>query len=252
MKPELLYGFHAVREALRAGRRDCRVLWLLKSQGRGRPPRRLTDLARARRVEVRTTPGGVFRGLQEAGVRHQGVALEVAPWRSATLEDVLTGAADKGEPPLLLILDHVQDPQNVGAMLRICDACGAHGAICARRRAAPLSPAVSHASAGAMEHLPVVQVANVRQAMDRLRDEGVWLGGLEGSAGDAVPIGQFDLDRSLGLVVGSEGAGLSRLVRDGCDFLLRLAMHGQVESFNAASAVAIAMYLARQSRSGAY
>lgn len=252
MKPELLYGFHAVREALRAGRRDCRVLWLLKSQDRGRPPHRLTDLARARGVKVRTTPGGVFRGLQEAGVRHQGMALEVAPWRSSTLEEVLTGAADKGEPPLLLILDHVQDPQNVGAMLRICDACGAHGAICARRRAAPLSPAVSHASAGAMEHLPVVQVANVRQAMDRLRDEGVWLGGLEGSAGDAVPIRQFDLDRSLALVVGSEGAGLSRLVRDGCDFLLRLAMHGQVESFNAASAVAIAMYLARQSRSGAH
>ena len=250
MRPELLYGFHAVREALRAGRRDCRVLWLLQSKGRNRPPHRLTDLARARGTKVRTTSAGVFRELQEAGVRHQGVALEAGPWRSATLEDVLAGAADKGEPPLLLVLDHVQDPRNVGAMLRICDACGVHGAICARRRAAPLSPAVSHASAGAMEHLPVVQVANVRQAMDRLRDEGVWLGGLEGDGAGAVPIGEFDLDRSLALVVGSEGSGLSRLVREGCDFLLRLAMHGQVESFNAASAAAIALYLARQSRAG--
>ena len=252
MNPELLYGFHAVREALRAGRRDCRVLWLLQPKGRGRPPHRLTDLARAQGVEVRTTPGGVFRGLQEAGVRHQGMALEAGPWRSSTLEEVLIGAADKGEPPLLLILDHVQDPRNVGAMLRICDACGAHGAICARRRAAPLSPAVSHASAGAMEHLPVVQVSNVRQAMDRLKDEGVWLGGLEGSTDDAVPIGKFDLDRPLALVVGGEGAGLSRVVRDSCDFLLQLAMYGQVASFNAASAVAIALYLARQSRSSAH
>lgn len=248
MRPDLLYGFHAVREALRADRRACRVLWLQQSRGGHRPPHRLTDLARARGTEIRTTAGGVFRGLQEAGVRHQGVALEAGPWQSATLEDVLAEAADKGEPPLLLVLDHVQDPRNVGAMLRICDACGVHGAICARRRAAPLSPAVSHASAGAMEHLPVVQVTNVRQAMDRLGDEGVWLGGLEGSADGAVPIGDFDLDRPLALVVGSEGAGLSRLVRDGCDFLLRLDMHGRVESFNAASAAAIALYLARQAR----
>ena len=250
MKSDLLYGYHSVREALLANRRECHILWILDSKAGARSPNQLMDLARSRGAKIRETSAGVFSRLQETGVRHQGIAMETSHWRSSTLDQIWNKTDSTAESPLLVVLDHIQDPQNLGAILRNCDACGVHGAICAKRRAAPLSPAVSHASAGAMEHLPVAQVANLRQTMERLREQGVWLGGLDSTSTAAAPIGDFDLDRPLALVVGREGAGLTRLVRDGCDFLLKIEMWGRVESMNAASAVGIALYLARRARSG--
>ncbi len=246
---ELLFGPHAVREALLAQRRRFGLLWIRKaSQRRTTPHAALCTLARKQGVVVRQTDQGVFRTLDKAGSRHQGIALEAGPLPLASLDEIWGRSRQQQELPLLLILDHIQDPHNMGAIIRSAEVCGVHGVLTPRRRACPLSPAVSQASAGALEHMLLAQVANLPRAMADLQARGVWIGGLEAGDLPAQDIAGMDLDRALALVVGHEGSGLSRLVRERCDFLLRLAMQGQIASFNASNAVAIALYLARQAR----
>jgi 23S rRNA (guanosine2251-2'-O)-methyltransferase len=180
-------------------------------------------------------------------VNHQGLAAEVSGYPYSDLPVLLDVASMRNEPPLLLLLDHLQDPQNLGSLLRSAEATGLHGVLIPRRRAAGVTPAVVRASAGAAEHVHIVQVTNVVRAMEWLKAYGVWLAGL-----DAVPDAQLytdaDLSGPLGLVVGSEGAGLSRLVREICDFLVRIPMQGQVGSLNAAVAGAVVLYEVRRQR----
>lgn len=249
---ELLFGFHAVHEALRAGRRHFGTLWTRPaSQGRT-PHAALVALARQQRIQVRQAEldQGAFRVLDRQGAHHQGVALEASPFPFSSLEQVLALGRERRDLPLLLLLDHIQDPHNLGAMMRAAENCGVHGIVTPRRRSCPMSPAVGHASAGALEHMHVVQVTNLNRTMEELKARGIWIGGLDTAASAAQDIATMDLDRALALVVGHEGQGLSGLARRKCDFLLRLAMHGRIASFNAASSVAIALYLARQARSG--
>ncbi len=248
---ETLIGVHAVQEALVAGRRRCHILWIKYMEALKPPHRHLLALARRRHVDVRRGDDiRIFRNLERSGAHHQGCALEASPLPLADWDEVWTCADVRGEPPLLLVADHIQDPQNLGALMRTAENCGVHGVIMPKDRACPLSPAVSQASAGGLEHMRIVRVVNLARTLKQLQARHVWVGGLESGDSTAQDIDAVDLDRPLALVVGNEGAGLSANVRKSCDFLLRLRMWGRIDSFNVANAASISLYLARQARQG--
>lgn len=215
------------------------------------------DLAEAQDILAEAKRRGVAMGDSDKktlnvathGENHQGVLLEVGPYPYADLADIFAYATTKGEAPLILLLDLVQDPRNVGAILRTAEAMGVHGVIIQERRGCEITPTVVTTSAGAAEHLRVAQVPNLAEAMRRLQKKDVWLVGL-GLDADAKPLEQVDLNMPLGLVIGNEGAGLRRLIKERCDFLVSLPMVGQVESLNAAVAGSLALYAARRARLG--
>jgi 23S rRNA (guanosine2251-2'-O)-methyltransferase len=240
---EWLYGRNAVYECLRAKRRHVFKLRLAEgAQEKGRLAE-ILGLANARRLPVERVGRSQ---LDSFGSGHQGVALEASAYPYRALADVLELAASRGEAPFVLILDTLQDPQNLGTLLRTAEICGVHGILLPLRHTATITPAVVNASSGASEHLLVVQ-ANLAQAISELKEQGVWVAGLEGGP-QAKPVHTFRLDGPLALVVGSEGEGMRELIRKSCDVLLSLPMKGQVESLNAAVAGSIALYLAMQSR----
>ncbi len=181
------------------------------------------------------------------GGNHQGVAAEVGEYPYVELADLVAGPVDARESPLLLLIDHVQDPQNLGSMLRTADAAGVTGVVIPRERAAEVTAAVVRASSGAAEHVRVARVGNLHQAMCRLKDEGIRMCGLEGTP-EAKVYTTSDLTGPVGLVVGSEGQGLGKLIADTCDELLRIPMRGRVGSLNAGVAAAVALYEARRQR----
>lgn len=249
---ELLYGRHAVIEALRAGRRRFYRLWIETKQATDAPPRSgpLGDIvaqAEAAGIPVRTVRGGMFDKMRDERTNAQGVALEAGDYPYVDVESCLARARQAGEPPLLLILDHLQDPQNLGTLIRTAEAMGVHGILIPERRAARVTPAVSNASAGAVEHLAVAQVVNINRIIDDLKKRNVWVAGLDG-ASETPELARARLDGALAVVVGSEGEGLSRLTREKCDFLVRLPMLGSIESLNASVAGSIVLYAARQAR----
>lgn len=234
-----------MRAALQGQRRRLLRLWLQDDL----PPqeaRPLETLARARRLEVQRASRHELARLT-GDRQHQGAALEAAPFAYATLEEILALAGRRGEAPFLLLLDLVQGPQNIGLLLRTAEACGVHGVVIQERRAPDITPQMVMASAGATEHLLIAQVGNLVQAMQRLRQAEVWLVGLD-MAAEATPLGALDLNLPLAIVVGNEGSGLRRLVRQTCDMWLRLPMRGQVESLNAAVSASIVLYAAWQAR----
>ena len=242
---EILYGRNAVLESLRAGRRKSYKLMLAEGVRQTDTIGQIVFLAEQAGVSVKRTQR---RNLDRLGsVNHQGVALETSEYLYSALDDLLAVAESRGEAPLLLLLDLLKDPQNVGSLLRTAEAVGVHGVVIQRRRAVGITPAVIHASAGAVEYLQVAQVTNLVEAIGRLKAYDVWVAGLEAVRG-AQRYDQADLSGSLALVVGSEGEGLRRLVRERCDFLLRLPMRGQVTSLNAAVAGSIVLYEAQRRR----
>jgi 23S rRNA (guanosine2251-2'-O)-methyltransferase len=249
---ELLDGRHSVLEALRAGRRQVYRLWIEgdANQPAGGIVGEILATAKRSNLPVRYLQGGMFDKFRNEQTNAQGVALETGDYPYVEWENCLALAKQRQEQPLLLILDHLQDPQNLGTLIRTAEAMGVHGILMPDRRAARITPAVSNASAGAVEHLRVAQVTNINRAIDDLKQNNIWVAGLDGDP-SVPPANQVRLDGALALVVGSEGEGLSRLTRERCDFLLRLPMHGQVESLNAAVAGSIVLYLAAQARSAA-
>jgi 23S rRNA (guanosine2251-2'-O)-methyltransferase len=178
---------------------------------------------------------------------HQGVMLETGEYPYVELDECLALAAERGESPLLLLLDHLQDPQNIGTLLRTAEVVGIHGVALPGRRAAEITPAVVNASSGATEHLKIVLVGNLAQTIATLQKQGVWVVGLEDDE-QAQDLDSADLNLPLALVVGAEGPGLARLVRERCDFLVRLPMAGQIASLNASVAGSIALYNAWRQR----
>ncbi|MER3545805.1 MAG: 23S rRNA (guanosine(2251)-2'-O)-methyltransferase RlmB [Chloroflexota bacterium] len=242
---DVLYGRNAVYESLRAGRRAFHRLLLAEGLHPDERLRHIQRLAAAYHVPIHVVTRAELGRI--AGGHHQGVALEAGPYPYVTLEDILQHAAALGQPPLVLILDLLQDPQNLGTLIRTAEAVGVHGVVIQERRAAAVTPAVVRASAGAVEHMRVAQVTNLVRAMEHLKAQGLWLVGLEATP-EARPYDQVDLSGPLGLVVGSEGAGPRRLVRKTCDLLVRLPMRGKVTSLNAAVAGSIVLYLARPPR----
>jgi 23S rRNA (guanosine2251-2'-O)-methyltransferase len=240
----LIEGRRPVLEALRAGRPMDRILL---ASGAGRSALGdLLDLAQRRGVEVQTVPRSLIEAEARSGA-HQGVLAIVAPIQPIGLLELLAVPLTGREPPFFLALDGVEDPHNLGALARSAEAAGCHGLIVPRHRSAPLSAVAVKASAGALEHLPVAEVPNLARAIEQLRDSGVWCVGLDGAADASL----FDLelaDEPVCIVVGGEGAGLHRLVRDTCDALVHIPMSGRIESLNASVAGALALFEVRRRR----
>lgn len=244
---EILYGRQPLRECLRAGRRTCRKLWIQSGSGRTGLLSELTQLARTRRIPVEEAERRDLDRMTRNG-HHQGVVLEADPYPFMELEDLITVTAAEREPALFLLLDHLQDPQNVGSLLRTADAAGVHGILIPRDRCVDITPAVVRASSGASEHLRISKVPNLRKAILDLRERGVSTWGLEG--GSQTSYLAADLKGPLALVVGSEGEGLSHPVRNACDGLLSIPMLGSVDSLNAAIAGAVLLFHIRARRTG--
>jgi 23S rRNA (guanosine2251-2'-O)-methyltransferase len=239
---ETIYGRNPVLEALRAGQP---VKTLLLAEG-VRPRGTLAEivaLAEAKGVPLQWVER---RELDKVHPHHQGVVAQVGEYQYAAVEDIMALARERGEKPLLLILDCLQDVHNFGSLLRTAEAVGAHGVIIPQRRAVRVTAAVRKASAGAVEHLLVARVPNLARTLEGLKGEGLWIIGLDMAALQGYD--EVDLDISLALVVGSEGQGLRRLVGERCDLLIRLPMRGQVSSLNAAVAGSIVLYEAWRQR----
>jgi 23S rRNA (guanosine2251-2'-O)-methyltransferase len=236
---EWLYGRNPVFETLRAGRRHTfRLLVAQGAQEKGRL-HEILRICSLLRLPVERVPRPRLEAIHPG---NQGVALEASAYPYADLTQILDLAKARAEPPLILVLDTLQDPQNLGTLLRTAEAVGAHGVLLPFRRTALVTPAVVSASSGACEHLLIAQT-NLTQAIERLKEAGIWVAGLEAGE-EAQPPGAVDLSGPLALVVGGEGEGLRPLVRRSCDFLVRLPMRGRIESLNAAVAGSISLYLA--------
>jgi 23S rRNA (guanosine2251-2'-O)-methyltransferase len=240
---EFIFGRNPVFEALRAGRRfPFRLLVAEGVQEKGR----LADILKISGQKKVLLERRARQTLNQYGENHQGVVLETSGYPYSNLADMLELAEKRGEPPFLLILDALQDPQNLGTLLRTAEVVGVHGVLLPLRQTATVTPAVVSASSGASEHLLVAQV-NLAQAIREIKQAGVWVIGLE-SDENAQSVEKVRLDGPLALVVGSEGEGMRLLVRDSCDLLMRLPMRGRIDSLNAAVAGSIALYLAWQAR----
>jgi 23S rRNA (guanosine2251-2'-O)-methyltransferase len=234
----LIYGIHAVTEALRAGR----VVTL--RVGKRRDQRLLDLLAQAEQLRIpvrRVADDELDR--ESGGASHQGVVADVKASQVYELDDLVREATP---PALLVVLDGVEDPQNFGAILRTADAAGAHGVIRQTRHSAPLGGAASRASAGAMAHVKIADVVNIARALEDLKGAGVWTVGLAGDA--PLTYDQVDLTVPTAFVLGAEGTGLRRLVRERCDFLMKIPMFGHIGSLNVSVAAGVALFEAVRQR----
>jgi len=239
-RSELLAGPNSVREALLARRRTVHKVLLRKEIKATGAIADVLRLCRERRVPIEHVERRALDGLS-GGLVHQSIVARVSPYPYVDLPAAMALARQQGEAPFLLALDSLQDPQNVGSLLRTAEAVGAHGIIIPARRSVGITPAVSRASAGAVEHLCVVRVTNLARTLDALKSEGVWVVGVENRP-EAQDYHTASLDMPLVLVVGSEGRGLRRLTTAKCDLLLRIPMRGRVSSLNVSVAGSLLLY----------
>lgn len=241
---EKLYGINPVIEALRAGRPFYRLYIARERKGSGIGE--LIGLAREHRVEIRFTPKYIIDKMAQ-GAAHQGILAFIAAKSYSALADVLDIAKKSGEKPFIILLDGIEDPRNLGAIIRVAEAGGVHGVILQERRSVGLTETVAKTSAGALVYMPVVKVKNLRQAIDEIKKEGLWVVGTDGRAENNLY--DMDLDMPLALIIGSEGKGLRRGIIESCDFLLSIPMSGRTTSLNVSVAAGIIIYEAlRQKR----
>jgi 23S rRNA (guanosine2251-2'-O)-methyltransferase len=233
---DYIIGKNPVMEALRS-ERDINKILIAESSQRGQM-QQLIQLAKEANVIVQFVPKKKIDQISDEN--HQGVLAYIAAYQYAEMDDLFAAAEKKNEPPFFLLLDEIEDPHNLGSIMRTADAVGAHGIIIPKRRAVGLTATVAKASTGAIEHIPVVRVTNMARTIDELKERGIWIAGTDASGKQDYR--QFDGTLPLGLVIGSEGKGMGRLVRDKCDFLINLPMAGKVTSLNASVAAAILMY----------
>ena len=245
---EVLYGVHPVEEALKAGRRRFDHV-LVARERQDERLERLVNLCRQAGVRVRHESREQLT-LMAKTAGHQGVVALVRAQELLAIEDLFTASPNSGAARLVLALDGVEDPQNLGALLRVADGAGVDGVVLTERRSAPLSPVAVKASAGAIEHLRIARVVNLVRALEELKRQNLWIIGLD-ERGTA-DYDQFDLTGDCVIVLGREGAGLHELVRRTCDHLLRIPMAGGVSSLNVSAAGAVVLYEAiRQRRNAA-
>jgi len=241
----VVYGMNPVRELLRAGAEGIAELWLAEGAER---PRAFADLERGARdhgAKVRTAPRSKLDRL--AGVtQHQGIVAVVADYRYREVDDILAAARKEGRPPILVLLDGVEDPHNLGAVVRSAHALGAHGVVLPRDRAASVTPSAAKASAGAVEHLPIARVTNLVRTIEELKEAGVWT--VAAVPDGEVELASVDMRGPTAIVIGGEGQGVRTLVRKSCDHDARIPMAGRVGSLNASAAAAIALYEAMRQR----
>lgn len=234
---DVVIGRNAVTEALKSGRTVNRLL-VAEHDTQG-SIREIVNLARESGAVVETVPRSQIEAAAK-GFRHQGVLAYTSPVDYTPLEDILDAAQSRDGAPVLLLLDELEDPHNLGAVLRTADAVGVDGVLIPKRRSCPLSATVAKTSAGAVEYVPVARIGNVAQTIRELKKAGFWIVGadMDGTA----DYFEADLTGALVLVIGSEGRGISRLVRESCDVLVRIPMLGQINSLNASVAGAVLMY----------
>jgi len=242
-REQLIVGRNPVHEVLRAERRRVHRLYLAEGiQVRGLVAK-IVDRAKANAIPMISAGRGDLDHVSDA---HQGVAALAALYPYAELPDVMECGVVRGEPPFVLLLDLIQNPQNLGTLLRTAEAAGVHGVILPVRRGVEVTTSVVSASAGACEHLLIVR-NNLAAAIAELKEAGVWIAGLDPGA-DAGPMEQSDLTGPIGLVIGSEGQGMRDLVRRSCDYLVRIPMRGSVGSLNAAVAGSLAVFAVWKAR----
>lgn len=241
---DIIKGRNSVQEALRGRRRIKRVL-LAKALKESDALKEIKKIARERGIPIKMVDRKELDSISYLKA-HQGVVAYAEPLPPISFDDFLISLRSEKEPPIVLLLDEVTDPQNLGSLMRSADAVGASGIVITRRRSVGLTPAVIKASAGAVEHVPLVQVGNLVYAIERLKGEGFWIIGSSANAKDVYS--EVDLKGKIALVLGSEGKGLSRLVEQKCDFLVRIPMHGKISSLNVAVAGALLMYEVRRQR----
>lgn len=233
---EWIIGKNPVLEALRA-ERDINKIWIAEGSNKGQM-QQVIGLAKQAGVIVQYVPKQKLD--HTVSGNHQGVAASVAAYQYAEVEDLFDKAAAKNEDPFFLILDEIEDPHNLGSILRTADAAGVHGVIIPKRRAVGLTAAVAKASTGAIEHVPVARVTNLARTMEELKEKGIWIVGTDASGKQ--DFRQMDAKMPLAIVIGSEGKGIGRLISEKCDFLIRLPMVGKVTSLNASVAASLLMY----------
>lgn len=241
----IIEGRNAVTEALRAGTPIDKVYL-----ARGETDAALGHIAAKARERGIAVVDCDRRKLDNMSVTHshQGVIAVAAVREYAEVEDILKAAADRGEPPLIVVCDELSDPHNLGAVIRTAECAGAHGVIIPKRRSAGLTAVVAKTSAGAVSYVPVARVANLTACLKELKEAGVWVFGTAADADRAIY--DADLKGPAAIVIGSEGNGMSRLVAKNCDFLVSIPMKGQLNSLNASAAAAILLYEAVRQRMG--
>lgn len=241
---DVIYGIHAIDEAL-AGGEPLRAIHVAEDRKRDPALRSLLARANERKVNVRFEPRDFFADLPFKA--HQGTIAIAPPFSYASLQDVLAAHRPDRGPRMVVVLDHLTDPHNVGAIVRTAESAGADGVILPDRRSAGVNATVRKSAAGAAAYLPIARVANVAQAIRAMKKAGVWIAGAD-TGPSAVEMSAADFRRDLALVVGAEGRGLSPLVKRECDFLVRIPMRGCVASLNASVAASVLMYEALRQR----
>lgn len=242
-KPDVIAGRNPVSEAIRSGRPIDKIL-----VARGEKTGAVVGiLAKAREKQIPVKEADrVKLDFLSGSAPHQGIIALAAAKEYSTVEDILAYAAEKGEPPFLVILDELEDPHNLGAIIRTAECAGAHGVIIPKRRSVGLSYTVGKASAGAVEYMRVARVTNIATLLDDLKKQGVWIYGADMNGTDYTGC---DMSGACALVIGNEGKGMARLVREKCDVIVSLPLKGHINSLNASVAAGILMYHALKSRS---
>lgn len=240
-----IFGKNPVLEVLKSDRSVNKVLIAKDSQ---KAVQEVIKLAKDRKIPFQMVEKSYLDKLFPQK-NHQGVAALVSAVDYVDWQDILAIARKKGEDPFIIILDEIEDPHNLGAIIRTADGAGAHGVIIPKRRAVPLTEGVAKASAGAVEHVPVARVANLAQIIDLLKKEGCWI---VGTSVKGQKVYKQDLKGPLVIVIGSEGKGLGRLIEEKCDFLVTIPMQGKIQSLNASVAAGIVMYEVVRQRQGSY
>ena len=242
LRDDIIIGRNPVIEALKSGR-DIEKLYICK--GAEGSAGKIMAMAREKGIPVHCEEKQVVDKLAEGN--HQCVVAFVSAHRYSEIEDMIALADKRGEKPFILLLDGIEDPHNLGAIIRTAEAAGAHGIVIPKRRAAGISYIAAKASAGASEYMLCAKVPNIPQAIEKLKGMGLWIGACE-TGGELYS--ETDLKGAIGLVLGSEGAGIGRLVKEKCDFTLSIPMKGKINSLNASNAAAVIMYEVRRQRDG--
>ncbi|WP_026693304.1 23S rRNA (guanosine(2251)-2'-O)-methyltransferase RlmB [Peribacillus kribbensis] len=236
MNEEYIIGRNPVQEALRANR-EINKIWIAEGSQKG-SMQPIIGMAKEANIMIQFVPRKKIDQMSEGN--HQGVIAQAAAYDYADLEDLFKKAEERNEDPFFLILDEIEDPHNLGSIMRTADCSGAHGIIIPKRRAVGLTSTVAKASTGAIEHIPVARVTNLAQTIDELKSRGVWVAGTD--AKGSQDYRRIDGAMPLAVVIGSEGKGMGRLIKEKCDFLFHLPMAGKVTSLNASVAAGLLMY----------
>ncbi|MBQ1400965.1 MAG: 23S rRNA (guanosine(2251)-2'-O)-methyltransferase RlmB [Firmicutes bacterium] len=235
MSGNIISGRNAVTEALKSGRHIDKIYMVNGAEGSAK---KIAAMAKERRIPVVFKDRKALDRMAD-GAAHQGVIAQSAPYSYAEVSDILENASSKGESPFIIILDGIEDPHNLGAIMRSAEGAGAHGVIIPKRRAAELTDTAVKASAGAAEYMPCARVTNIARTIDELKEKGVWIWGCDMGGEN---YSDADLSGGIALVIGNEGKGISRIVREKCDFTVSIPMRGRIESLNASNAAAVLMY----------